>query len=243
MTERLSEGASLLVPEQPVNSLTAPEDGASMFNEAKLARLLVNSFRLSRGNASLQNDLLRFLAITYGSQIDRSILPAVIARANAQALAYYTNSALHPEKRSTSNPKTDVMVEVSDAAKGLVHALDNRQPLDRGLLYISIISTDYDWRPEVRKNRTRYQPVKPYSSNLVSYGFLGKTTGVREFDPIFQLAADFLVAGKFRTAAEYTFFRTDSIQEIIDDHLANFNADRDQLKAKLAGTALGHLKF
>ena len=205
----------------------------------KAASLVHDVFLWSRGNQEVDSYIGTFLGLNYGHLIDLELLPeikilATRAAANTRAKHHYRPI---PLSLATSYAEKMVPPIIDSIEQAVKSDFEHLVPQELGS---RLLDADYSWLPSVRaavnmellSQNKPPKPVldKPYVSNIIKYGFLGKSTGQHvEFDDMFRAAAHQLLESCAETNASGNLAR-DKIKVVKLGHLADNPGDLAMLQ-------------
>lgn len=167
-----------------------PQADDGPYSPADAASLVVFSFRLSRGRQLLQRSLLGWIGTEYAHRFKEGLLDEALEPAQETVYSIYTNPELHkqigqdPSKESLRHETDGVVSGAFDMLRNPIEGREHDGWL--GNLCTRVISVDGEWMPHTLPN---IQTLKPWRSNLVIYGFLGRPTGRPEYDALFGTVA------------------------------------------------------
>lgn len=207
------------------------------FPAAHLSRIVVGTFRLSRGNETSQQPLLAYMATNYGEQIkdaDQDLASSLTLKAAIDMIG----SPLHPTY-SDGDPLVDYVVDSVELAYDLLRDLiDGRKSLSAAppTLLMALIRADSRWRPSVPRPRESDETYRPsaFRSNVVRHLILGVPTNVREVDLMLGAAGQALDERTVDDSAAIDRALKMTLPMVIREHLEFHEGDRPAINANLA---------
>src|SRR6185312_6786710 len=152
--------------------------------------------RFSRGNAVCQDAILGYIATSFGSCFVLETFPDAVSQAQRKVLSTYNR--LHISKNASESLVRSEAEDYTEMLKGFVFYPDKKMRaslLAEGITS-QLIDSDYKWLPRTRHAEEKPPLPRPYNSNLVTYGFLDKSTGRPEFRAIFDFATRSILGGQ-----------------------------------------------
>jgi hypothetical protein len=236
--------------------LASPEQNTNTYQVSDITNLMITSFRFARGNVTIQRGFLSFIADNYSNRFgDSAIFDAALEPTQQVGRDIYLRHA-------ASTPAEDQMDSYKQQADNEVKKFmgDFRTFVEDGSMadhyvFLSDMVPKLIYREhlllesfQVNPERKR-GPITAFSSNLVTYGLLGKATkhenfnrtGREEFDAAFEAIAKLLLDEPDRVLnpdAPETTKGANHLADIIRAHIASHPDDEPALSEVLAGTAL-----
>ena len=210
--------------------------------------IIVNSFRFSRGSGNLQDSLLTFIGARRRDHFkDMSVLEASKPDLETAVHAIYTNPKLHPAPNPNDPRKfghEDTVKAVSVEVNRYLSRLKGGVkfgPLgrtDTQNLCGQLIDTENTWigRNSNWVRPPKRLPIRPFSSNLITHGFLEKSTGRDEFDEIFQFIGDLVLREPEEKWCPPWRQGNRQVSRLISGHVKYNPDDNERLAGVLADT-------
>lgn len=235
-------------------ALANPEQNTNTYTARDMVGLMITSFRLSRGGENMQQGLLSFTAENYRDRFgDQSILETALP--DMREAAFQTYSRIHGgASEDLAHARTKADTELGYYAGALRQFLKdgnyewNYVPTTE--MATGIITSDFKLLDKFQ-DPTKVREtgaVRTFSSNLVTYGLLGRAsgrgeeeinhTGREEFDAAFETAANIVLHEPERLAYDQPAEGAAVITKIIDAHIAAHPEDGPLVKGVITGTAL-----
>lgn len=164
--------------------LTPRVEIAQPYDTDKVTNLIVNSFRFSRGSSTLHSAILLHLADSFGDRLTDENISESIPGVVRAAERYTSNPHLHVKLH-----KEVIEEEVAERAKYLTEAVGHNLVSNRDELLGLILEADIVKMPGY-DNIDSISEGRPYKSNFVTYGLLGRSTRSEEYDSMFKSVAD-----------------------------------------------------
>jgi hypothetical protein len=218
--------------DMPVEAFSAPQ----------IAATIHDVFKWSRGELNADILIMQYFVLNFRDQIKLELLP----EAQTLAITAVTNtiSKYHYDTPINLDPLTKAESEVADFFEYLEDILQQDMPaLTPPELGLVLITADYAWLPATRRavndtlqgeGKPPRPPLgKPFESNLINFGFLGKSPGRNEvYKRMFLDAARQVVEDCTETAATHNFAR-DQMRAVAEGHQVDNPEDGPKIKDKL----------
>jgi len=217
-----------------------------MYSSKDVASIIVNSFRFSRGSDFTQHRLLSAIVIANRGRLSGELIDASIDEAVSATNAIYMNQRVHlvPENRNHSRTDAEQLLYTQGVVEGYTDAmktiLKDKLTTDTDWDDLSgyLIIADRKWIPEVREAAVKsgLQPAaRPYRSNIITHGFLSRSTGLAEYDMIFGAVADRITKMEESPPQIYSMLETEAtgLKQIALAHIHYNPADTEPVEAIL----------
>jgi hypothetical protein len=208
------------------------------FPAPHLSRIMVNTFRLSRGLENSHEPQLAYMAKNYGEQIKAADQESA-EHLTLQAALGMIASSLHPTYSNVGrldDPKREPLSDdaegnVAEAYQKLHDLIDGHKiaPSTPGVLLAALIRADARWRPSVPGPLERDKSYKPssYTSNVVRYVIMGELINVNEIEEMLRVAESALEEGD-NGEVLFRSLRL-SLPQVIRAHLEFHETDRNAI--------------
>lgn len=194
-----------------------------------ITRIIVNSFRFSRGSHGLQVSMLHVIASGNHARFTDEAFEAATVPTLEAVHRIYTNPKLHLPTESpdlNENAVTQYLRLLKDDTYWL-------PPKNKDLedLCVEAIKSDLEWVPGYNPDRSR-PPRSSYMSNVLKHALIGRSTGQPEFDHVFSVIGSRLTdTAREDKETRLNFHRKDKFPRIAQAHVKEHPNDRELLRA------------
>jgi hypothetical protein len=204
------------------------------YTQQELTKLIVNSFRISKGVSRSLDSVLAYLAQTYGDRMTVEAIEDSFENGLKPAMNY-ANSSAHPGFISPLN-ELDTRLVMDDARDHMKKILIEGPSEADVPIVEALVDVDYYWHPTLGQNRK--EPKRPYVSNVIHFGMLKKEDGSRlhstsfaEYDAMFDEVAAKISTGQITPEVDEKF------RKIWDAHFEINPLDQDYLPSQARDAA------
>jgi hypothetical protein len=216
---------------------TSPHESrfqSEKYTQQELTKLIVNSFRISKGVSRSLDSVLAYLAQTYGERMTVEAIEDSFENGLKPAMNY-ANSSAHPSFISPLN-ELDTRLVMDDARDHMKKILIEGPSEADVPIVDALVDVDYYWHPTLGQNRK--EPKRPYVSNVIHFGMLKKQDGSRlhstsfaEYDAMFDEVAAKISTGQITPEVD------DKFRKIWDAHFEINPLDQDYLPSQARDAA------